>query len=198
MRPSPSGFQKVARSMSDCCASLRTLLLRTDVRRWRRTATEAPPWDGRNQMIAGLIPGGSSVLDLGSGAQTLRQYLKPGCRYQPCDVVKSSADVLLCDFNRGLYPQVEEPFDYAVCSGVFEYVRAPERFLTRVVALGNQAILSYATAQADEGRWDRWRHGWVNHYTRSQLEGLFAALGLRSQPTARWGRHLIYTIGRAG
>jgi hypothetical protein len=189
-------LQMVARSGRIILVSLRALLLRTDVQRWRRAATEAPPWDERNKLIAELIPNNQSVLDLGSGAQTLRKYLKPGCRYQPCDLVNSSSDVLLCDFNADIYPQVQGEYDYVVCSGVFEYMRAPREFLTRVALLGKQVILSYAVARSGETRWQRLREGWINTYTQPQLEELFASVGLRWQRTTAWGRQVIYTIWR--
>src|SRR5271157_5003330 len=76
----------------------RVWLLRTDVRRWRKVATQIPHWDDRNRVIAGFVPPGAAVLDLGCGAQTLRTHLKPDCHYQPCDIVASSPDVILCDF----------------------------------------------------------------------------------------------------
>ncbi len=43
--------------------------------------------DLRNTAIAALVTPGGSVLDLGSGSQTLRKRLPPGCRYQPADLV---------------------------------------------------------------------------------------------------------------
>src|SRR5882724_4237857 len=87
-------------------SAIRIIILRTDVRRWTKVAAESPPWDERNRIIASLIPCKSSVLDLGSGAQTLRKHLKHDCVYQPCDIVKSSKDVILCNFNAGVYPEL--------------------------------------------------------------------------------------------
>jgi hypothetical protein len=191
-------LHKVKDWIRDCRASIRTLLVRTDVRRWHRTATEPPPWDERNKVIAALIPDNRSVLDLGSGAQTLRNYLKPGCRYQPCDLVRSSDDVLLCDFNAGIYPKVDNEFDYAICSGVLEYVRAPEEFLTRLCSMGKHVILSYAVARPNDTPWRRRQEGWVNHFTQAQLEEVFAALGLHWQQTSTWRNQVIYMIWRMG
>src|SRR5207249_2256503 len=196
MRPSVDWSRKVRQATRDVYASVRTLLLRTDVRRWRRNAFERPAWDERNRMIAGLIPEHVSVLDLGAGAQTLRWHLKPGCHYQPCDLVKSSDDVLLCDFNAGAYPKTERDYDYVVCSGVLEYIRAPRAFLARIARLGRRVILSYAVARPDDSRWRRLRDGWVNGYSQSELERHFDELGFQWRQTGAWGRQSIYMISR--
>ncbi|HEY1662534.1 MAG TPA: methyltransferase domain-containing protein [Verrucomicrobiae bacterium] len=158
-----------------------TLLTPTKKGLWKKVAEAGPPsWDERNQIIAGFIPPGSSVLDVGCGAQTLKQYLKPGCRYQPCDVVKSSPDVIFCDFNAGIYPNVGEPFDYIVCSGVFEYIRKPEEFLRRIPLLGHFTIMSYNPLPPGGSKLARLANGWgwLNHFTNKELEDLFEGMGL--------------------
>ncbi len=162
-------------------AALVTLLVPTKKRLWQKVAAAGPPaWDERNKIIAGFIPPGSSVLDVGCGAQTLKQYLKPGCRYQPCDVVKSTPDVIFCDFNAGIYPPVGEPYDYVVCSGVFEYIRKPEEFLGRVPLLGHATIMSYNLLPPGGSKLARLAngYGWLNHFTLEELENLFKHIGL--------------------
>ena len=153
-----------------------TLLVRTKVRQWQRVAAAGtPPWDERNKTIVEFIPAGSSVLDIGCGAQTLRQHLKPGCRYQPCDVVKSSPDVILCDFNAGKFPDIKQSFDYVVCSGVFEYIRRPEEFLEQVSGYGRAVILTYNPLPPGGSKLARLGNqlGWVNHFKKTELEALF-------------------------
>src|SRR5215212_8584783 len=94
----------------------------SDIPRWMRTTRERPRWDERNRMVAAYVPPGSSVLDLGSGAQTLADHLPPGCTYQPSDVVPGPG-VLLCDLDAGRWPRIEGRFDVAICSGVLEYLQ---------------------------------------------------------------------------
>jgi hypothetical protein len=158
-------------------AALRSQL-RTDKRRWSKVATEVPPWDQRNKLIGALIPAGSSVLDLGCGAMTLKGWLPPGCVYQPCDVVQSAPEVILCDFNEGLYPALDRQFDYVVCSGVLEYMRAPLEFLQRISGYGSKVILSYNPVRAGEGKMARLAGGWLNHMSQPELESLFRDAGL--------------------
>jgi len=176
---------------------LRTVLFRTDVRRWQRVAKGgAPSWDERNKQIAELIPANSSVLDLGAGPQTLRGYLSPGCTYQPCDVVKSSDDVLLCDFNGGIYPQVERPFDFVVCSGVLEYIRDLSTFLDATIALGDCTILTYTPVQNGDTLWMRAAEGWVNHLKQEQLEELLDKLGVQWDIIGGWHHQVMYKLCR--
>ncbi len=150
----------------------------TDKRRWRKVATEVPPWDERNAMIAKLIPPNSSVVDLGCGAMTLKARLAPGCVYQPCDVVQSAPEVLLCDFNAGLYPALTRHYDYVICSGVLEYMRDPMDFLTRISKFGSKILLSYNPLQNGETKLTRLAKGWLSHLSQPELEQLFRKAGL--------------------
>lgn len=165
-----------------CVSACETLLVRTNVQRWRKVALAGrPSWDGRNKIIAGYIPAGSSVLDVGCGAQTLKQYLKPNCRYQPCDVIKSTPEVILCDFNAGIYPEIRERFDHVVCSGVLEYIRRPKEFLEIISGYGRSIIISYNPLRENESKIGRLGNGWgwVNHFKKAELESLFDEIGLK-------------------
>ena len=162
-----------------------TLVRRTDTARWKRNVGEEPVWDDRNVRIAGLVPDHCSVLDVGAGAQTLRRHLKPGCRYQPCDLVQSSPDVILCDFNRGIFPDLGgKSFDYVVCSGVLEYMRQLEGFVARVRCYGRNLILTYNVREEGSGIVDRLALGWVNHLTLSEIDDLFTRCGLTTMISA--------------
>jgi hypothetical protein len=129
-------------------------------------------------MIAKLIPANSSVVDLGCGAMTLKARLAPGCVYQPCDVVQSAPEVLLCDFNAGLYPALSRHYDYVICSGVLEYMRDPMDFLTRISKYGSKILLSYNPLQSGESKLTRLAKGWLSHLSQPELERLFREAGL--------------------
>jgi hypothetical protein len=167
-------FNRIFRRVRALLAAMRTLSIRTDVVRWRRVAREVPPWDKRNRVIAGFITANSSVLDLGAGARFLKNYLKEGCSYQPCDVVVSAPDVIYCDFNSGVYPDLANKYDYVVCSGVFEYIRDPICFLLKIRAYGHKIILSYCVAEKGDSIIERLANGWVNHFEEDQLFELFS------------------------
>jgi SAM-dependent methyltransferase len=173
-RAIPGSVRRAARFFLDAINAFVTLTVRTHKRRWRKVSMDPNPhWDDRNKVIAALIPDGSSVLDLGCGAQTLRRHLKPGCKYQPCDVIKSSPDVILCDFNEGIYPVIAGEFDYVVCSGVFEYIRNPRKFLQKASSFGRKLILSYNPLLPEKSKFSRLAVNWNNHLTREETERLF-------------------------
>jgi hypothetical protein len=174
---------------------LKTIFMTNDTARWQRNAEVQPEWDTRNQIIGKLIPAGATVLDLGAGAQTLKKYLQPGCEYQPCDLVKSSDDILLCDFNAGVYPKVTKQYDYVVASGVLEYIRSPREFLEKILTLGDVLILSYEVLQPRETSLQRLARGWVNHMTQEQLQTLFTQLGFQWELVEVWQKQVIYRIG---
>jgi hypothetical protein len=140
-------------------------------------AASSPPWDERNALIASLIPELSTVLDLGAGAQTLRTHLRDLCVYQPCDVVKTTADTWLVDFNHGIYPDTDVVFDYVVLSGVLEYATNLSEPLAHAALCGRTVIASYSPVSS-ETRKQREKHGWFNHLTRDELESTFGSLGL--------------------
>ena len=155
-----------------------TLCIQTDKKRWGKVARQEPSWDERNRLLGALIPGNSSIVDLGCGAMTLKRYLKPGCQYQPCDVVRSSAEVIVCDFNAGIYPNLPMRYDYVVCSGILEYMRDPAGFLSRIPTFGAKTLLSYNPVARGETRLSRLGKGWVNHFRQDELEQLFKEVGL--------------------
>lgn len=177
-------------------AAARTLSHRTDIKRWTKNATETPPWDERNIQIAELIPDHSSVLDLGAGAQTLRKYLRPNCRYQPCDLVESSPDILRCDFNRGIYPDIDPFFyDYVICSGLIEYLWQPEAFLKRISQFGSHFVLSYCARRDDDSFTGRLATGWVNHMSFEQMSTLIANSGIAVSRVATRGASEFIFVG---
>lgn len=149
----------------------------THVARWKATIRGSPPWDERNELIAGLIEDAASVLDLGAGAQTLRGYLPSSCFYQPCDLVQRTPDTWPLDFNRDLFPVTDMLFDVVVLSGVIEYARSPAQLLGRASRYGRTILVSYAP-MLSESLEDRQDHGWLNHLSKDELETVFASVDL--------------------
>jgi hypothetical protein len=168
--------------MQKLAAILVTATTRTHRSRWEKVARAGrPPWDVRNEKIANFIPAGSSVIDLGCGAQTLKSHLRAGCKYQPCDLVKSTPDVIVRDFNAGQYPKSHERFTHVVCSGVLEYIRDPRRFLEEACSLGDSLILSYNPFPCQGSKLLRMTNNWINHFTEADLERTFNELGLTAK-----------------
>lgn len=189
-------FAGYREAMQAAWNAIGTLFMRNQQKRWARVSQAgAPPWDARNQIIARAISPGSSVVDLGCGPQTLRTRIPANCRYQPCDLVRATEDTILCDFNGGIYPEFQEKFDFAICSGVLEYIREPEAFLRKISGYGNILILSYNARKPAESIFSRRAKHWVNDFTQAEMESLFRRSGLDFQTVYQAdGIGLIYHL----
>jgi len=174
-------------------ASVRTLVVANDVRRWSGTARSVPAWDDRNRMIGQLIPPGVSVLDVGSGAQTLRAHLPPTCQYQAADLIPGPG-VLRCDLNHGKLPQIRARFDYVVLSGVLEYITKPVAAIQGLRPLAAHLIVSYAVRRPDDSRVARLAMGWRNHLTRAELLALLDGLDLPRWCLGTWHGQEVYYV----
>lgn len=171
---------------------IKAIFLTTDKARWKNVEKETYKWDERNKIIASYIPKGSSVLDIGAGAQTLRNYL-PANRYVPCDVILRPG-TLYCDLNKGIYPSVNEKFDYVICSGVIEYLLDPETAISNLSKFGQNIILSYAPMRDTYKENKRVMDGWKNHLTEKQLEEIFTRSGLGWKILEYWDIQNIYLL----
>lgn len=191
-------FSSIRNSIKSLPRVLKAAFAITDRRRWIRNATEIPSWDERNLLIARFIPAHSAILDLGAGAQTIRQYAPSPCQYVPCDIVQSTPDCIVCDFNRGIYPPADRAYDITICSGVLEYLREPFDFLVRIKAYSRTFILTYQPkGLGNSDKMERLSHGFVNDLTMNELESLFQQAGYRFKCVESWRAQLIYRLERA-
>jgi hypothetical protein len=92
-------------------------------------------WPSRAQLACRYIRPGSSVIDLGAGAEGLRRFLPRGCDYTPADLPDF-------DMNAGLWP--DGRWDVAVMLGVIERSTDPADTLRHVRAIAPRAIVTYA------------------------------------------------------
>lgn len=168
--------------------------MKTDTERWKKVATEVPTWDERNKLIARMIPSGSSIIDVGAGKMTLREYLPEGCTYQPVDCVQGCDETVIAEFNEGIIPQFEQTYDIAVCSGILEYIKSPLDFMRIVSGWADKIILSYAILEFTPAIPNRRGGGWINDMGLIQLDDLFFYAGLNYRIRAHWSRQLIYEL----
>lgn len=97
-------------------------------------------WSTRLARIGQLVTPGSSVLDLGAGAQGLRHHLRD-CHYTAADVVQRTPQTLAFDMNAGVWPVGR--WDVAVLSGVLEYAEDPYDVIRHVRRCARVAIVTY-------------------------------------------------------
>jgi hypothetical protein len=196
-KPQPVRLARLRRSIKSLPRVLKAAFAVTDRKRWLKNAKESPSWDERNELIAQYIPAHSSILDLGAGAQTLRRHAPSARLYVPCDIVRSTPDCIVCDFNRGIYPPADQTYDITICSGVLEYLHEPFDFLERIRAYSKTFILSYQPAiGARAEKMERLAHGFVNDLSREELEAHLQRAGYRCECVAKWQAQLIYRLER--
>lgn len=139
----------------------------SDTERWRNPLHADGALDhSRSQRVAGIIPPGVSVLDLGCGAMALQQYLAPGCRYHPADLVPRGGDSQVVDLNKGQFPVGQ--FDWITLLGVLEYVFDPLAVLKACRAAGSHLIIDYNSMWLDEPQRRR-LCGWVSDLTPGDM-----------------------------
>lgn len=147
----------------------------------------ADRWPARAAMVAAMVPAGSSVVDLGAGAEGLRGLLPAGCRYTPVDRVARGPETVVLDLDRD---PILGRFDVAVALGVVEYLEDPAGFLARVARVARVLLVSYV----------RPRHqgeGWRNRWTPRELRAAARAAGWRRvRVVGRWEGSLIWRCER--
>src|ERR1700687_94556 len=146
----------------------------TDRARWAQLDSLATQWDARAAMASELIPAGASVLDVGAGAMALGSLLKPGCRYQPADVVERCPGCFVVDLNRGEFPPGE--YDWITFLGVLEDVHDAARLLVRARDAAAQLIVTYCTYIGGEVAIRRGM-GWVNDLSAEEFAALLGRSG---------------------
>ena len=97
------------------------------------------PWDDRYRELITLLDAGCcSVMDCGAGNMSLRRMLNSEIKYFPIDNVPRYTETIVCDFNKGEFPDI--CVDNAIASGVLEYITMPERFIQNLCEHSKKAI----------------------------------------------------------
>lgn len=150
-------------------------------------------WAGRNRIIARAIRPGSRVIDLGAGAQGLRELLRD-CEYTPADIVPRSADSLYFDMNNNVWPRGK--WDVAVLSGVLEYAANPRDVLAHVRFMARECFVSYRHRQS---RADKEAGLFLNNLSRELFASAAHRAGWRKMlRVGDWqhesGKHSIWRL----
>ncbi len=149
----------------------------TDAERWSRRESLEPQWGYRAGLAAQLIAAHTRVLDIGCGAMDLERALPEGCAYQPCDLVARDERTIVCDLNRGEFPDAQDA-DVVTMLGVLEYILEPLDLLMKIRALNRPLVCSYSITDRRPGM-DRASQGWMNSFDFGGLQTLMAQAGFR-------------------
>ena len=116
------------------------------------------------ELVAALPEAPRTALDVGCGPASLRSALPAGTEYFGIDIAPTviaahgdPAHFEVGDLNAGTPCFNGRTFDLVVCSGIFEYVHEPARFIDLVVdrtRVGGHVVLTYMN------RWHYREVGW--------------------------------------
>lgn len=113
-----------------------------------------PHWRERNKIIAlELMEPNKSVLDIGCGAKNLQWYYKTYTDYLGLDGMPIEEVDLVIDLNSDWPSQVKPGWDYAINSGILEFVDFPEKLLQQQKDLAKEYIFTWYQFPG-EGRMD--------------------------------------------
>ena len=147
-------------------------------RNWKDIEYFDEAWKERIRRMASYVPAQSVVMDLGCGKQWLREYLDR-CEYIPVDYCSRSADTLVCDINRGEFPDMS--VDVCFVSGCLEYADKPDWLVGKIAAQARLCVISYCAADGVPDPITRASLGWKNSFTKDELVSLFESKGMRPE-----------------
>lgn len=109
-----------------------------------------------------------SVADYGAGQMYLKSFLRPGVSYYPIDYFKRFEETIVCDLDRGVFPDIEA--DVSVLNGVLEFISTTEPLLLHVCSrTKSKVILSYMTVDHFPSIEARRASGYVSDLTEKEI-----------------------------
>lgn len=145
---------------------------------WKEDGALESFYELRVHYMSELIAGDSrSVLDLGCGEMHLKKYIGSNTSYFPCDYIKRDESTLICDLNKGEYPNVRT--DTVIMSGIIEYISQYEwLFQTACSYVDKEVIIAYAAVDYIPNYPLRCKWGFANHLSVMQIVELFGRYGM--------------------
>jgi methionine biosynthesis protein MetW len=115
------------------------------------------------RIVAGLVPAGARVLDLGCGDGELLEHLKIEKGVQGRGIERSEAGVLACvrrglsvrqgNLQEGLADYPDKNFDVVILSQTLQFLNDPMMVLGEMLRVGRLAVVSFPN-------WGFWRCRW--------------------------------------
>lgn len=113
-----------------------------------------------------------SVMDLGCGDGSAKQYLPAGVEYIPVNYMNQYSGTVICDFNKGEFCQ--RKVDLMFGSGILEYIYQPLPFLQKIFDYCRKYfLLSYIPYEYRKEHPSKW----VNFLTCDELRTLLKQVG---------------------
>ena len=164
----------------------------SDIERQSNISSYSDTWKDRTRLIASLILPEHTVIEFGAGTNPISKYLpdnickitdfvdKGDLKFNHYDLNSSK----LIDFGR---------YDYAVFSGVLEYITFLPRKIKYVANRCDNIIASYGAIEEYPN--NRSEIGWVNSYSNDDIIKIFKEAGMRLDTCILWKKMHIKPSG---
>jgi len=86
-----------------------------------------------------IVPGDSSVVDLGAGGMNLRKLIPQHTAYFPVDFKRRCNETVVCDFNKREFPDINADV-YVLCAMLY-YIEDPTWLLEKVASFASKKII---------------------------------------------------------
>lgn len=103
---------------------------------------ERPEWRKRIVALSAFLSNeDKSVMDLGAGHMHLRRLLPDDVLYYPVDYKKNEENTIVCDFNKGEFPEIK--VDVICAAGILGYIEDPAWFLRQITNSCKKLLITY-------------------------------------------------------
>ena len=116
--------------------------------RWADPSSYKHEWSARARIAASLLPGGISILEIGTGTGVFRTLVKKRIDYLGADLQPLDAETIALDLDSDSLP--DRHFDCVVLLGVFEYLHHPAAAVRKICEAADQVVVSYCCRRQDQ------------------------------------------------
>ena len=151
---------------------------KSNFERWRDLSqVQSETWDYRAAWAALSLSGCHTVVDIGCGHMGLERYLSDGTAYIPVDIVQRDTRTTVIDLNSAHPDAMTFRGDGVALLGLIEYLYEPTQLLSAISKSFRWGAITYCVTDLIGDRDDRASHGWVNHFSKTDIQAMFATFG---------------------